>query len=73
MRSRPSDPVVLKENWEEAYHYLAGDAVTTMSEYGAHAGLADPANQDVTMSVEIVSVLQRSDASYQVRVEGNRL
>lgn len=67
VRSRPVDPVVLKQNWEEAYHYLAGDAVTAMSEYGSHAGLTDPAKQYTTVSVEIVSVLQRSDASYQVR------
>ena len=67
VRSRPADPVVLKENWEEAYRYLAGDAVTAMSEYGSHSGLADPANADTTISVEIISVLQRSDASYQVR------
>lgn len=67
VRSRPADPVMLKQNWEEAYRYLAGDAVTTMSEYGAHAGLSDPAKQDTTVSVEIISVLQRSDASYQVR------
>lgn len=67
VRSRPADPVVLKQNWEEAYRYLAGDAVTAMSEYGSHAGLSDPAKQDTTIAVEIISVLQRSDASYQVR------
>ena len=67
VRSRPADPVVLKQNWEEAYHYLAGGAVTAMSDYGAHAGLTDPAKQDTTATVEIISVLQRSDASYQVR------
>ncbi len=73
VRSRPSDPVVLKENWEEAYHYLAGDAVTTMSEYGSHAGLADPANQDVMVAVEIVSVLQRLRRQLSGALEGNRL
>jgi len=67
VRSRPADPVVLKQNWEEAYRYLAGDAVTTMSEYGSHAGLSDPSKQDTTIAVEVISVLQRSDASYQVR------
>jgi type IV secretion system protein VirB5 len=67
VRSRPSDPVVLKQNWEEAYHFLAGDAVTAMSDYGSHAGLTDPARQDTTIAVEVISVLQRSDASYQVR------
>lgn len=67
VRSRPLDPVVLKQNWEEAYHYLAGDAVTTMSEYGSHAGLSDPAKADTTIAVQIINVLQRSDASYQVR------
>lgn len=67
VRSRPSDPVVLKQNWEQAYQYLGGDAVTAMSEYGSHAGLSDPAKQDMTISVEIINVLQRSESSYQVR------
>jgi type IV secretion system protein TrbF len=67
VRSRPADPVILKQNWEEAYHYLAGDAVIAMSDYGARAGLDDPARADTTIAVEIISVLQRSDASYQVR------
>lgn len=72
VRSRPADPVILKQNWEEAYRYLAGDAVTAMSEYGAHAGLTDPAKQDTAVSVEIVSVLQRSESSYQVRWKETR-
>jgi type IV secretion system protein TrbF len=67
VRSRPADPVILKQNWEEAYRYLAGDAVISMSEYGSHAGLDDPAKADTTISVEIISVLQRSDSSYEVR------
>ena len=72
VRSRPADPVVLKQNWEEAYRYLAGDALTAMSEYGSHAGLSDPAKADTTIAVEIISVLQRSDSSYQVRWKETR-
>lgn len=67
VRSRPADPVILKQNWEQAYRYLTGDAVAAMSEYGSHAGLSDQAHADTTIAVQIISVLQRSEASYQVR------
>jgi len=66
-RSKPIDPVVLKQNWDAAYRFLAGDAVTAMNEY---AGKADPfsaAKRDIAIAVEVISVVQRSDGSFQVR------
>ena len=67
VRSRPTDPVVLKQDWESAYRFLAGDAVAAMSEYASHAGLADPAKRDTAVEAEVVNVLQRSEGTYQVR------
>ena len=67
VRSKPIDPVVLKANWEEAYRFLAGDAVAAMNAYASSADLFDPAKRDRAVAVEIVSVVQRSDGSFQVR------
>ena len=66
-RSRPTDPVVLKENWQRAYYFLAGDAVTTMNEYASRADLFDPRKRDTAVSVEIHNVIQKSDGTFQVR------
>jgi len=67
VRSRPTDPVVLKRQWQEAYHYLAGDAVSAMNQFAARAELFDPAKQDTAVSVQIEHVIQKSDGSFQVR------
>lgn len=67
VRGKPTDPVVLKQNWDEVYRFLAGDAVTTMNAYAAKADLFDTAKQDTAVAVEIINVIQRSDGSYQVR------
>lgn len=67
VRSRPTDPVVLKQNWEAAYRFLAGDAVAAMGEYASHAGLTDPARRGTAVEAEVVNVLQRSEGTYQVR------
>ena len=66
-RSRPTDLVVLKENWQRVYHFLAGDAITTMNEYAAGANLFDSRLKDTAVSVQINNVIQQSDGSYQVR------
>lgn len=74
VRERPLDPVVLRQNWEEAYHFLAGDAVVAMNEYARqHSGLEIPTSLSsgsggrlVTRTVEITSVLPRTEHSYQV-------
>ncbi len=68
VRSRPLDPVVVRDNWKKAYAYLAGDAVQAMNAYAA----ADPHIRTVhgrqaTRVVEITNVLPKSDESYQVR------
>lgn len=66
-RSRPIDPVVLKQNWDTAYRFLAGDAVVAMNDYAARADPFGTAKRDTAVAVEVVSVVQRSDGSFQVR------
>ena len=66
-RSKPIDPVVLKQNWDAAYRFLAGDAVIAMNEYASRADLFSTVKRDMAVAVEIVSVVQRSDGSFQVR------
>ncbi|MBI1374552.1 MAG: hypothetical protein GC159_17685 [Phycisphaera sp.] len=66
-RSRPTDPVVLKDHWQQAYRFLAADAVTTMNQYAASADLFNPAKRHTAVTVQITSVIQKSDGTYQLR------
>lgn len=66
VRSKSTDPVVLRQNWTRAYGFVSGDAQATLS---AHAREHDPfaVLGQQAVSVEIVSVLPRSPTSYQVQ------
>ena len=67
VRERPLDPVVLRKNWQKAYHFLAGDAVVAMNNYAReHSGLSSGGGRLVTRTVEITSVLAQSPKSYRV-------
>lgn len=64
IRSVPTDPVVLRENWIEAYRYLAPKAAQTLNE---EARLDDPFSRNQrARSVSIRSIVQRSEKSWQV-------
>lgn len=68
VRSRPLDPVVIRDNWKKAYGFLASDAVHTMNAYA----VSDPPLRTIdgrrlTRVVEITNVLQKSRDTYQVR------
>lgn len=69
VRERPLDPVVMRQQWTRAYQFLAGQAVNAMNEYAAgDSGLRSvPGQGAVARTVEISSVLQRSEGTYQVR------
>lgn len=67
VRSRPLDPVVLRNQWLQAYHFLAGDAVRAMNQYAASQSSVDNAGTLVARTVQLVSILQRSQTTYQVR------
>lgn len=68
VRERSLDPVVVRNNWQEAYGFLAGEAILTMNAYAA----ADPPfraidGQLLTRTVAISNVLQKSKRTFQVR------
>ncbi|QQE11317.1 conjugal transfer protein TrbF [Planctomycetota bacterium] len=64
-RSRPTDKVVLAENWKRLYKFIRGDAKPRMNDYARQAnGIRE---KDTARQVEVESVLQRSDDTYQVR------
>lgn len=68
VRVRSLDPVVVRNNWKEAYCFLAGEAILTMNAYAA----ADPPfraidGRPLTRTVAISNVLQKSKRTFQVR------
>jgi type IV secretory pathway TrbF-like protein len=69
VRERPLDPVVMRQQWTRAYQFLAGQAVTAMNEYAANDnGLRTlPGQGAAARTVEISSILQKSEGTYQVR------
>ena len=69
VRDRPLDPVVMRQQWTRAYQFLAGQAVNAMNEYAAaDSGLRSlPGQGSTARTVEIGSVLQKSEGTFQVR------
>jgi type IV secretory pathway TrbF-like protein len=66
VRSKSTDPVVLRQNWLKAYGFVSGDALAALNLHArAHDPFARLGQQAVT--VEIVSVLPRGVDSYQVQ------
>ncbi|MBV9511530.1 MAG: conjugal transfer protein TrbF [Caulobacteraceae bacterium] len=64
-RSKSIDPIVIRDNWTNAYHFVAGPALGQLNDYAkAHDPFANAGSQAI--SVEVVSVLARSPATYQV-------
>lgn len=67
VRGRPTDPIVLRQNWEQAYRFLAGDAIRTMNEYAVQAEPFASTQRGMAVAVKILNVIQRSEGSFQVR------
>ena len=64
-RSKSIDPIVIRDNWQAAYHFVVGPAIGQLNDWAkAHDPFANAGTQAV--SVEVVSVLPRSGATYQV-------
>ena len=65
MRGIPADPVVLRQNWLDAYDYVTDRGALALNDY---ARSTDPfallGRQQV--SVEIASVIRASDDSFRV-------
>ena len=65
-RSKSIDPIVIRDNWTSAYGFVTDGAVLQLNDYAkANDPFAKAGSQAI--SVEIVSVLARSPATYQVQ------
>lgn len=66
VRSLPLDPIVVRQNWLEAYDYATDRGATVLNEY---ARANDPFGRvgRQSIAVEIVSVVRASPGSFQVR------
>jgi len=66
VRSLPLDPIVLRQNWLEAYDYANDRAAATLNEFARER---DPfkAVGERTVSVEVTSVVRASPDSFQVK------
>jgi type IV secretion system protein VirB5 len=66
VRSLSSDPVIVRQDWLEAYGYTTDQGAATLNEY-ARAG--DPFSRvgRNSVSVDVTSVVRASDNSFQVR------
>jgi type IV secretory pathway TrbF-like protein len=65
-RSKSIDPIVIRDNWTGAYHFVAGPAIGQLNSYAkANDPFANAGTQAI--NVEIVSVLARSPTTYQVQ------
>jgi type IV secretion system protein VirB5 len=66
VRSVPLDPIVLRENWLEAYDAVTARGAATLNEY---ARASNPFGHvgEGSRAVEVTSVVRASDTSFQVR------
>lgn len=66
VRSLAIDPVVVRQNWLSAYDYTADQGAITLNEY---ARAADPFARvgQVSVAVDVTSVVRASNDSFQVR------
>ena len=66
VRSLSVDPIVVRQNWLEAYEYTTDRGAATLNDY---ARTNDPFARigQISTSVEVTSVVRASDTSFQVR------
>jgi len=66
VRSLAIDPVIVRQSWLEAYDYSTDQGATTLNEF---ARASDPFNRigQVSIAIEITSVVRASESSFQVR------
>ncbi|SFQ26880.1 conjugal transfer protein TrbF [Pseudomonas borbori] len=66
VRSLSIDPVVVRQNWLEAYHYTTDRGAATLNDY---ARANDPFTRvgKESVTVELSSVVRASDNSFQLR------
>ncbi|WP_398494395.1 conjugal transfer protein TrbF [Variovorax sp.] len=66
VRSLPIDPVVVRQNWLEAYDYTTDKGAAVLND---HARANDPFSRigQQSVAVQVTSVVRASEASFQVR------
>ena len=66
VRSLAIDPVIVRQSWLEAYGYTTDQGAATLNEY---ARANDPFARigQISVAVEVTSVVRASDSSFQVR------
>jgi len=66
VRSVSIDPIVVRENWLNAYHYTTDKASLTLNDYAReHDPFSDVGKRSV--SIDIASIVRSSDDSFDVR------
>jgi type IV secretion system protein VirB5 len=65
VRSVPADPVVLRQNWLDAYNYVTDKGALALNDY---ARTSDPFSKvsKSQVSVDVASVIRASDNSFRV-------
>jgi type IV secretion system protein TrbF len=65
VRGIPADPIVLRQNWLEAYNYVTDKGALALNDY---ARASDPFSKvgKIQVSVEVSSVLRASEDSFRV-------
>lgn len=65
VRGIPNDPVVLRQNWLDAYNYVTDKGALALNDYARHS---DPFAKigKTQIAVEISSVIRASDNSFRV-------
>ena len=65
VRSIPADPVVLRQDWLDAYNYVTDKGALALNDY---ARVNDPFSKigRTQVSVEVASVIRASDTSFRV-------
>lgn len=66
LRSVPTDPVLVKRNWLEAYDFATDRAAIFLNDY-ARANDPFAAIGEHSVSVQVTSVVRASDTSFQVK------
>src|SRR6202142_3445797 len=66
VRSVPLDPIVLRDDWFEAYDSTTERGATTLNDYARANGPFAHVGQN-SVAVEVTSIVRASDNSFQVR------
>ena len=71
VRALPIDPVVVRQNWLQAYQYTTDRGAATLNEYArSNDPFAQVGKESVT--VEVTSVVRASEDSFQMRWDERR-